>query len=299
MSAGSAPHLRGPLVWRDMDQRALDDAYDQSKWAANQEQVTGRRATNSARALKMIGAPERRDYGTGEIEKLDIYRARKNNAPIAIYLHGGAWRRGRAADFAFQAEMFVRAGAHHVVLDFMSVDDANGDLTPLVDQVRRAVAWVWQNAASFGGDANRIYLIGHSSGAHLGGCVAVTDWRAYGVPEDILRGVVLCSGMYDLKPVRLSKRSEYVKFTDVIEDALSAQRHIDRLHAPLIVAHGTNESPEFQRQARDFAAAVTAAGKPVELIVAEGYNHFEISETLANPYGVLGRAVLAMMAIDS
>ena len=108
---------------------------------------------------------------------------------------------------------------------------------------------------------------------------------------------MLGSGMYDLKPVRLSKRSKYVKFTDEMEAALSAQRHIDKLNTPLILAHGTYETPEFQRQTRDFYAAVKAAGKPVELIVGEGYNHFEMLETLANPDGVLGRAVLAQMRL--
>jgi arylformamidase len=72
-------------------------------------------------------------------------------------------------------------------------------------------------------------------------------------------------------------------------------RHIDRLNCPIVVAHGTQETPEFQRQARDFAAAVKAAGKPVTFIVGEGYNHFEIQETLASPYGLLGREVLKLM----
>jgi arylformamidase len=105
--------------------------------------------------------------------------------------------------------------------------------------------------------------------------------------------------MYDLKPVRLSKRSKYVKFSDAMEEALSAQRHLDKLATPLILAHGTYETPEFQRQTRDFYAAVKAAGKPVELVVGEGYNHFEMLETLANPYGLLGRAVLAQMRLST
>ena len=72
------------------------------------------------------------------------------------------------------------------------------------------------------------------------------------------------SGMYDMKPVRLSKRSSYVKFTDEMEQAMSSQRQLDLLRAPIIVTYGTNETPDFQRQSRDFAAAVKAAGKPVE-----------------------------------
>ena len=118
-----------------------------------------------------------------------------------------------------------------------------------------------------------------------------------GFPLDILKGATLSSGMYDLKPVRLSKRSKYVEFTDVMEEELSAMRHLDRLHTPLVVTYGTYETPEFQRQARDFAAAVKAAGKPIELLVGEGYNHFEMLETLANPYGLLGRAVLRQMGL--
>jgi arylformamidase len=66
----------------------------------------------------------------------------------------------------------------------------------------------------------------------------------------------------------------------------------------IIVAYGTLETPEFQRQNREFAAAVKAAGKPVTLLVGEGYNHFEIQETLGNPYGVLGRAALAQMNLS-
>jgi arylformamidase len=103
--------------------------------------------------------------------------------------------------------------------------------------------------------------------------------------------------MFDMKPVRLSARSRYVKFTDAMEDAMSAQRHLDRLNAPVVLAHGTLETPEFQRQSRDFAAAVKAAGKPVQLLVGSGYNHFEMLETLASPYGLLGRAALEQMKL--
>jgi len=82
-----------------------------------------------------------------------------------------------------------------------------------------------------------------------------------------------------------------------MEQALSPQRHLDQLTAPVIVAYGTLETPEFQRQSRDFAAAVQAGGKPVQLLVGEEYNHFEIIETLANPHGLLGRAALEQMKL--
>jgi arylformamidase len=103
--------------------------------------------------------------------------------------------------------------------------------------------------------------------------------------------------MYELAPVRLSARANYVKFTDDMVEQLSPIRHLDRLRAPLIVSYGTYETPEFQRQAREFAAAVKAAGKPVELIVGENYSHTELLETLCNPYGQLGGAVLSQMGL--
>ena len=128
--------------------------------------------------------------------------------------------------------------------------------------------------------------------------VLVTDWRKdFNLPAELVKGGVLCSGMFELTPVRLSARSNYVKFTDEMVAALSTQRHLDRLNCPIVVAHGTLETPEFQRQSRDFAAAMKAAGKPVELLVGEGYNHYETQETLGNPYGFMGRAAMEMMEL--
>jgi arylformamidase len=288
---------KGAVVWLGMDQRELDDAYDQEIYAPNRAQVVERRLANSERTRAILGAPERAAYGPSEIEGLDIFRTARPNAPVNIFIHGGAWRRNKAADYAVLAELFVRAGAHCVILDFINVDEAGGSLFPMAEQVRRAIGWVYRNASRFGGDPNRLYLTGHSSGSQLGGCMVTTDWRAHDLPADLIKGALLLSGMYDLKPVRLSKRSLYVKFTDEMEQALSAQRHIDRLNAPLILGYGTYETPEFQRQTRDFFAAVQAAGKPAQLIVGQGYNHFEFLETLASPYGLAGRAVLQQMGL--
>jgi len=291
-----APRVKGPRVWLDMDQAELDAAYDQSVYAPNLRQIIQRYVTNSEGVRARLGAPQRHAYGATPIEGLDIYTTKRPNAPINIFIHGGAWRVGLAKEYAFAAELFVHAGAHLVLPDHVWVQDAGGNLIPLAEQVRRAVAWVYRNAHSFGGNPNRIYVSGHSSGAHLAGVVLTTDWpKDFNLPADIIKGGLCCSGMFDLKPVRLSARSRYVKFTDETEQALSSQRHLDKLHAPVIVAYGTLETPEFQRQSRDFAAAVKAAGKRVELLVGEGYNHFEILETLASPYGLLGRAVLQQM----
>lgn len=161
------------------------------------------------------------------------------------------------------------------------------------------MAWAYKNAASYNGDPDRLYIGGHSSGGHLCGVTLVTDWQKdFGLPPDMIKGGLCMSGMFDLKAVRLSKRSSYVKFTDEMEQAMSSQRHLDLLRTPVVVTYGTNETPEFQRQSRDFAAAVKTAGKQVELIEAVEYNHFEMEESLGNPFGPNGRAALAMMKLS-
>jgi arylformamidase len=297
--AQPAPRAKGPRVWLDLDQAELDAAYDQTVWAPNRDQVVRRYASHSDAARVRLGAPRRFAYGAAPVEGLDLYATRRANAPIIVFIHGGAWRAGLAKNYAFPAELFVRAGAHFIVPDFAAVQDVGGSLMPMADQVRRAVAWVHRNARSFGGDPDRLYVSGHSSGAHLAGVVLTTDWaRDFNLPVDTVKGGLCSSGMYDLKPVRLSARSNYVKFTDEMEQTLSSQRHLDKLKVPIVVSHGTLESPEFQRQARDFTAAVTAAGKPVKLLVGEDYNHFEIIETLGAPYGLLGRAALELMKLS-
>jgi arylformamidase len=291
------PRARGPLVWRDMDQQALDDAYDQDVYAPNRPLIVARRIAASERTRAILGPPQRVAYGPSKYEQLDIFRAATANAPVNVFVHGGAWRRNKAADYALQAEPLVRAGAHCVIVDFINVEQAGGDLLPMYEQVRRALAWTWRNAESFGGDRQRFYISAHSSGSHLAACVLTVGWREEGLPENFCKGALLLSGMYDLEPVRLSKRSAYVNFTDAMVEKLSAQRHLGGLHTPLILAYGSCETPEFQRQTRDFFAAVQSAGKPAELMVGEAYNHFELLETLANPYGFTGRALLRQMGL--
>jgi arylformamidase len=168
----------------------------------------------------------------------------------------------------------------------------------MVAQVRRAVAWVVEHATSLGADPARVYVGGHSSGGHLAGNVLVTDWKTeFGLPADAVKGGLCVSGMYDLKAVRLSARSFYVKFDDRIEHELSPLRHLDRLTAPVVVAYASNDSPEFQRQSREFAAALERIGRLRRLIVGEGLNHVELPETLARPDGLLGRAALGLMGL--
>jgi arylformamidase len=150
----SAAAQTAPKVFLDYTQAELDRAYDQANWAPNIQHVIKRYGTASEAVRKRLGPPKTVSYGLSAIETLDIHAAKKTGAPILVFLHDGAWRSGRAAEYAGPAETFVNAGAHYVAVDFAPVTEVG--LDGMVAQVRRAVAWTYKNEASFGGDPERL-----------------------------------------------------------------------------------------------------------------------------------------------
>jgi arylformamidase len=158
------PHEKGPKVFLDYDQVELGAAYNQAAYAHNLQQIREPVASNNALARARHGAPRRVGYGPTEIERLDIYRTRRAEAPVNIFVHGSAWRRDSAADSIYLAETFVNAGAHFVVPDFAAVQDVGGSLMAMEQQARSAIAWIYNNAATFDGNADRVYVSAYSSG---------------------------------------------------------------------------------------------------------------------------------------
>ena len=228
----------------------MDSVYDQVCWQQDPPDTGARSAQLRAEFLASFGPPERYAYGPSAVEGLDLYRtpAGKGNAPTMIYIHGGAWRGGSAAGSGSMAENFVSAGANLIALDFINVIQSGGNLITMAEQVRAGVAWVFQNAKNLGIDPNRIYVSGFSSGGHLCGVVITTDWAARGLPPNFIKGAVCGSGMYDLYPVSLSARNEYVNFNlDDTINRLSPIQHMQYINMPVVLSHGTKETPEFQR----------------------------------------------------
>lgn len=280
------------MIFMHYDQIGLDRQYDQPVWATNSAQIISRYTDSSERVRKILGEPKTFSYGLTAAETLDVYPTQQANAPIHAFIHGGAWRLLSKRDSAFAAETFVRAGAHFVALDFALLP--NVTLTEMVDQVRRAVGWLYRHAARFGGAAGRIHISGHSSGGHLAACVAVTDWTRYGLPSDVVKSTLCASGIYDLLPVRLSARNKYLKLDAETEHSMSPIRHLRHLNSRILVAHGSLESDELKRQSRAFADAL-GPFLAAPLAVYEQMNHYEVAETLADPTAKLGRAALSLM----
>lgn len=280
-SAPEASVKTGAKVWLDYDQAELDRQYDQGSIVTNNEMYRTLKQDGSRRARANIPCDLDIPYGPTRIERLDIYKAPKKSAPVVVFIHGGAWKNGTKNENAYAAEAFVGRGANFVVTDFALVPDVM--LEEQVRQNRAAIAWVARNAATFGGDPKRIYITGHSSGSHVCGMMLVTDWEeTYGLPADVVKGAGLASGMYDLEPVRLSSRNRYLRLDVDRAQKLSSIRQVPMASktGPIkaVVACGTGELKEFQRQSREFAPAWRAAGHPTVMIEVEGNNHFDMAQ---------------------
>jgi len=294
MGAGAVSEER---VYLDYTQAELDRAYDQRAWAPNADAVIRRYATESAATRAQFKHHYAVAYGPHAEETLDIFPAAQRGAPVHIHVHGGSWRHLSKDDESFLARTFVPAGACLMVLNFSTIPAVR--LPDMIAQLRRAIAWIHANAADYGGDPARLHLSGHSSGAHMAGVLLHTDWPALGLglPADVLKSGLVVSGMYDMRPVMQSARSSYVRLSAAEVLELSAILHIERVRAPLTVVYGGLETPEFQRQAQSFAAALEAAGKPVKLLRIDGVNHFEILELLGDAATPLARAALETMGL--
>jgi len=150
----------------DMDRRPLDDAYDQEIYAPNRHWWSSAGKAASERARAVLGAPKRVAYGRG-IRRLDIFDCGIKGAPVNVFVHGGAWRRNVAADYALQAEPRCGPARISVLIGLHQCRSGQGDLFPMYEQVRRALAWIWNNAQKLWRQPRPALCVGAFSGSHL------------------------------------------------------------------------------------------------------------------------------------
>ncbi|HYI85671.1 MAG TPA: alpha/beta hydrolase [Burkholderiales bacterium] len=258
-------------VFLDYDQKALDDQYEQRVWVPHAEEIIRRYSEKSNEVRQKIGEPRVERYGPTPPETLDIYGSGRK---AFVFVHGGAWRRQSSREQAFPAEPIIAAGAAYVALNFANLPSVT--LPEMAAQVCGGIQWVHDNLSK------EVVLFGHSSGGHLAAC-ALTRLT-------FVKKAMVVSGIYDLLPVRLSARNEYVRIDERLEHEYSPIRHIEKIRCPVTVGWAEKEAAEFYRQSEAFAKKL---GAPA--IISQGLNHFEIVETLAAPRSPLGSAALNML----
>ena len=223
-------------------------------------------------------------YGESAMEKLDVFPAAKKGAPVVVFIHGGYWRSLDKSDHSFIAPAFVNQGACVVIPNYTLCPVAT--IPQIVMQMVKALAWTYRNARKYGGDPNRITVIGHSAGGHLAAMMLACVWPAYtkDLPADLVKNALSISGLYDLEPVM---------HTPFLKDSLQLTPEQVRLSSPawmprprqgkLYAVVGADESAEFLRHSTMIQSAWGKNAVPVCEAIA-GRNHFSVLEDLTAPW---------------
>jgi arylformamidase len=197
-------------------------------------------------------------YGPSPAETLDVFPAAGSHRSVMVFIHGGYWRSLDKADFSCVAAPFTAAG-HCVVVPNYALCKAGGSVTiqDIVLQLVRSLVWVYRHIDQYGGDAQRITVIGHSAGGHLAAMLLSCLWPSLApdLPPQLVRNAMGLSGLYDLAPLQ---HTPYLQ-TDLQLTAQQVQRCSPAYFAApqgvFYAVCGAQESDEFLRQNRLLEAA--------------------------------------------
>lgn len=232
-------------------------------------------------------------YGPGEAEKLDLFLPRVGNAPLHLFIHGGYWQSMGRKDFSFVAESVNDHGAAVAVMSYGLCPTVTMD--EIVAQVRACAAFLLGHGRVLGIDASRISISGHSAGGHLGAMLCATDFSTLDsdLPNNPVSGAVLISGLYDLQPLVPTPINDKVGMDMETAERNSPVHLPPRTRAPILCVTGSDESPEFHRQMREFTGRWAGTGAHITATAIPATHHFSVVEAAFE----VGGPILAM--IDS
>jgi arylformamidase len=272
-----------PVIWRGMTRAELDAAYNNSAAVKNSPEKIADWSNRSANTRSRPGALLDIAYGPRPNNRIDIFPCGRPRAALFVFIHGGYWQRNSKEIFACMAEGPLAKGFDAALIGYTLAPQAT--LTEIVGEVRTAVRWMRAEGARFGVAEEKILLSGWSAGGHLT-AMALREADA---------GLVI-SGIFDLEPCRLNYLNEKLNLTLDEQNALSPLRRLSSPSQPLVLACGTRELPELQRQTDEYHAARKAADLPSERLPLVGHDHFSILEELANPEGKLTDHVCRLLS---
>ena len=282
--------------YRNFDTAELDVQYNARATTPNVLDILALYAEESAKARAALPCELDVAFGDHPDETLDIFPAERPGAPVFVFIHGGYWRALNKSDSSSMAPAITKAGATVVAVNYSLAPGAS--LDTIVDQCRRALAWVHRNIGRHNGDARRIHVCGSSAGGHLVGMMVADGWHAqYGVPENVVAGAIPLSGLFDLAPIPLTHINAWMKLSDADAERNSPMTHLPSRGCPMIVSYGETETAEFKRQTDDYLAAWRARGFPGEYVPMPGTNHFDIVLTLNDAESPLTRAIFRQMGL--
>jgi len=248
-----------------MDRPTLDAAYNNSAAVADSARIL---ADWQVRSDRMRSSSRELRYGSAERNRIDLFEAAPG-APLLLFIHGGYWQMRAKENFAFLAAGALAHGISVALVGYTLAPQQR--LDGIVAEIRAALDFIDRECV----------VSGWSAGGHLTAMV---------MDHPRVRGGLAISGIYDLEPIRLSYLNEKLGL-DVAEARRNSPLHRPPSGKPLVLAYGTGELPELQRQSVDYAKAARGA----QLRPLGGHNHFTILEELASPDGALTGMVRTLL----
>ena len=269
--------------YRNMDQAALDKAYDSG--AAFPDVPHWRQLWVERSGSLRLPAGSQMDvpYGGHARQMIDVLPSGDPDAPTVLFFHGGFWTRNSKDTFRFLADSLVRLGLNAVFAGYRLAPEAT--LDDIVSDARAAKAFVQTHFKALGLADRPLILIGWSVGAQLVAMLA---------GEAGIAGSMAISGLYDLEPMRIASINKVLNLDPASVARNSPAFLPPQSCAPLVVAYGGLELPEFVRQSVEFHGAWKAAGLPVSIVALEGRHHHSVLDELYSAEGRLA-SVLAEM----
>jgi acetyl esterase/lipase len=221
-------------------------------------------------------------YGEGRRHTLDVYTPRTpaQNRPVLVFLYGGGWSSGAKEDYSFAGNAFAAQGFLTVIPDYRVYPEVR--FPDFVDDAAHALRWVRDNAARYGGDPDRIVLVGHSAGAHIA-MLATLDpsyAQAAGFDRDAIRGVVGIAGPYGFDNFEMPLLRNV--FGQAEEPMATMPVHYARRDGPpILLLHGDRDARVPVLSARRMYEVARAAGQPAQVKIYEGVDHPGIMQAIA------------------
>lgn len=286
-------------IFRHFDLAGLNREYDNrakvAKMSLNLYRAYWKQHSEAARA--MLNCSLDLAYGESSDEILDIFGADGRGAnPVQIYIHGGYWHFGDKSDCSYVALGFCGMGMTTVVINYGLAPAV--PLARQIEQCERSIRWVRDNIAGFGGDPDRIFLTGHSAGAHLAAMTVAERPGKSNIRSaaGFVRGVCALSGLYDLEPIALTTVNEPLRLTGHDVAALSPARLQGPIGVPILVGVGALEGEEFIRQTDLLASRWSQNSSDVTRKIYADDDHFSIRTGLADPKSEVCQDIEALMA---
>jgi acetyl esterase/lipase len=242
-------------------------------------------AFTAANAPALFGEFDRRadvPYGTGARQRLDVYTPwNAQNKPVIVFWYGGGWDHGKKAQYRFVGAALAKAGYVAVLPDYRLYPDAK--FPAFIQDGAEALAWVVSHAAEIGGDPRRIYVAGHSAGAHLAAMLAYdrAQLDRIGLPADTVRGFIGLSGPYALTPNNATYNAIFAApFTPAEWQPVQL---VKSGAPPALLIHGAADDVVAVSHAQKMAAALQAAGVGVTLRIYPDRGHRDPVAAFAVP----------------